>query len=120
MEVNAEKLEQAITNLLVNAYKYSPDGGAIELRTHLRNDDGKGYVGIEIKDHGIGMKPEQVARAFDRFYRADDSGNTPGTGLGLSLVKEIIRIHGGKVELQSTYGTGTTIVIWLPATSQSL
>ena len=118
VEVDAEKLEQAITNLLVNAHKYSPGGGAIELRTLLRKNNGQDYVCLEIEDHGIGMTPEQIARAFERFYRADDSGNTPGTGLGLSLVKEIIERHGGKVELHSTFGVGTTAVIWLPGAAR--
>ncbi|MCJ7838795.1 MAG: sensor histidine kinase, partial [Burkholderiales bacterium] len=65
-------------------------------------------------DHGIGMSDTQLGRAFERFYRADPSGAIPGTGLGLSLVKEIVELHDGKVELASKLGDGTTIKIWLP------
>ena len=60
------------------------------------------------------MTPEQLARCFERFYRADASQNIPGTGLGLALVKEIIEIFGGSVQLESRYGVGTTCTIWLP------
>lgn len=110
--VDAEKLRQALTNLLSNAYKYSPAGGAIRLDT-VRDDLGA-RVGIRVSDHGIGMTPEQLARCFERFYRADASGNIPGTGLGLALVKEIVEIQGGSVELRSRPGEGTTAVVWLP------
>jgi signal transduction histidine kinase len=70
-------------------------------------------VGIRIRDHGMGMTPEQVARVFERFYRADASGSIPGTGLGMSIVKEIIELHGGTVDFASTAGAGTTVTLWL-------
>jgi signal transduction histidine kinase len=110
--VDPDKLRQALTNLLSNAYKYSPAGGEIRLDT-VRDDRGA-RVGIRVSDHGIGMTPEQLARCFERFYRADASGNIPGTGLGLALVKEIVEIQGGSVELRSRPGEGTTAVVWLP------
>ena len=62
-----------------------------------------------------GMTPEQVSRTFERFFRADTSGNIPGTGLGLCLVKEIMELQGGSVELSSEYGVGTRVVLWLSA-----
>jgi signal transduction histidine kinase len=110
--VDAEKLQQALTNLLSNAYKYSPDGGEIRLDT-LRSVDGS-RIGIRVTDQGMGMTPEQVARCFERFYRADASGNIPGTGLGLPLVKEIAEIFGGAIDIESTYGRGTACILWLP------
>jgi signal transduction histidine kinase len=61
------------------------------------------------------MTPEQLSRVFDRFYRADTSGKIPGTGLGMSIVKEIIELHGGAVEIASKIGAGTTVTLWLPA-----
>ncbi|MBT0569012.1 PAS domain S-box protein [Curvibacter sp. CHRR-16] len=109
-----EKMTLALSNLLSNALKYSPNGGEVHLRVGLQDNDGKLYAMVEIKDHGIGMTPEQLARAFERFYRADASGNIPGTGLGLSLVKEIVELHQGFVELDSTYGQGTTARVHLP------
>ena len=68
-----------------------------------------------MSDRGIGMSPDQLAHAFDRFYRADPAGIIPGTGLGLCLVKEIVENHRGRVELQSQLGKDTTATIWLPA-----
>jgi signal transduction histidine kinase len=77
--------------------------------------DGEDHVVLRVQDHGMGMSPEQLSRAFERFYRADSSGNIPGTGLGLNLVKEIAEIHGGTVELSSEPGVGTVASLWLKA-----
>ena len=105
---DASKIEQALTNLLSNAFKYSPQGGEVSLDVRLEEHEGEEQVVVGVHDHGIGMTPEQLSRAFERFYRADASGNIPGTGLGLNLVKEIAEIHGGGVELASQPGVGTT------------
>jgi PAS domain S-box-containing protein len=110
---DASKIEQALTNLLSNAFKYSPAGGEVSLSARIGERDGEEQLVIEVRDHGIGMTPEQLARAFERFYRADASGNIPGTGLGLNLVKEIAEIHGGRIELASKPGAGTTASLWL-------
>jgi signal transduction histidine kinase len=67
-----------------------------------------------VSDSGIGLTPEQLARVGERFYRADASGNIPGTGLGMSIVKEIIELLGGHMALDSTAGVGTTVTLWLP------
>lgn len=112
---DAEKLQQALTNLLTNAYKYSPEGGNIALRTRVDERAGKMFAVIEVIDEGIGLKPEQLQRVFERFFRADPSGNIPGTGLGLSLVKEIVDLHDGVIEMDSIFGNGTTARMWIPA-----
>ncbi|MCB1887098.1 MAG: PAS domain S-box protein [Rhodocyclaceae bacterium] len=117
VEVDAAKIQQALTNILSNAYKYSPEGGEITLRILLEGEGAGQRVGLEVTDQGIGMTPEQTARAFERFFRADSSGNIPGTGLGLSLVKEIVELHGGRVALESRSGAGTRITLWLPVAS---
>jgi len=100
--------------VLSNAFKYSPQGGDIELDLVWRDRDAQPECGIRITDHGLGMTPEQVDKVFDRFFRADTSGNIPGTGLGMTIVKEIIELHGGQVGVVSEYGMGTTVTMWLP------
>jgi signal transduction histidine kinase len=102
--------------VLSNAYKYSPDGGAVDIGLIESSGDGDvpPRIGIRITDHGIGMTPEQLARVCERFYRADTSGKIPGTGLGMSIVKEIVELHGGELEISSEVGTGSTVTIWLP------
>jgi PAS domain S-box-containing protein len=112
--IDAAKLQQALLNILSNAAKYSPRGGEVEIRAGRRQVGQRQRACIQVSDHGIGMTPEQTARVFERFFRADPSGNIPGTGLGMSLVKEIMELHGGGVEVESTPGTGTMVTLWLP------
>jgi signal transduction histidine kinase len=69
---------------------------------------------VSVRDHGIGMNEEARARAFERFFRSDRSGHIPGTGLGLSLVQEIMNIHGGRVDLDSEPDRGTCVTLWFP------
>ena len=78
------------------------------------DDAHPGQIGIRISDHGIGMTPDQISRVFERFYRADTSGKIPGTGLGMSIVKEIIELHGGHVCIESRMGSGTAVTVWIP------
>ncbi|WNO05327.1 PAS domain-containing sensor histidine kinase [Rhodoferax mekongensis] len=111
---DADKMRQALENVLSNAIKYSPAGGEVRVSVvHGPAGQEPPWLGIAVQDQGIGMTPEQFEHAFERFYRADASGNIPGTGLGLSLVKEIVEIHGGRVELQSRPGEGTKVILWL-------
>jgi len=114
VDVDAGRITLALTNVLSNAYKYSPMGGDISLSLERRVRDGEKQVGVVVADHGIGMNRAQLARVFERFYRADPSGAIPGTGLGMALVKEIIELHHGSVEVQSETGQGTTVKLWLP------
>lgn len=105
------KTSQALTNVLSNAMKYSPAGSVL----HVSSLQREGMLGVRVRDHGIGMTPQQLARVFERFYRADPSGNIPGTGLGMSLVKEIVEQQDGHVDIQSEPAIGTTVTLWLPA-----
>jgi PAS domain S-box-containing protein len=114
VNADVQKLSLALTNVLSNAYKYSPQGGDIELDMVWRRRDDHDEVGVRITDHGIGMTSEQQGRLFERFFRADTSGNIPGTGLGMTIVKEIIELHGGQVSVLSAFGVGTTVTLWLP------
>jgi len=112
--MDPEKMQQALTNLLANAFKYSPKGGDVRLSVRCEAWEGADYAVIDVQDQGIGMTQEQLDRAFERFYRADASGNIPGTGLGLSLVKEIAELHKGRAVLNSEFGAGTTASLWVP------
>lgn len=112
--IDPEKMQLALNNLLSNAFKYSPDGGEVRLSGRVETRAGQDYAVLEVSDQGIGMRPEQLQRAFERFYRADTTGNIPGTGLGLSLVKEIAELHHGRVELSSEFGIGTRATLWIP------
>lgn len=105
------KIEQALENIISNAIKYAPGGGIIRISGRRESD---GYL-IEISDQGIGMTPEQSARIFDRFYRADNSTTAvDGTGLGMSIVKHVIEGHGGQVWVKSRLGKGTQVYVKLP------
>ncbi len=118
--VDPEKTHRALTNVLSNAIKYMPKGGPIHISTHGGELRGEPAVGLRVSDSGIGMTPQQLARVCERFYRADPSGNIPGTGLGMSLVKEIVELQGGRVEIDSLVGAGTAVTLWLPcATDQA-
>jgi PAS domain S-box-containing protein len=112
--IDPEKMQLAMNNLLSNAFKYSPEGGIVSLKVRVEYTGNEPFAIIEIRDQGIGMSPEQVARAFERFFRADASGNIPGTGLGLSLVKEVAGLHKGRVELSSELDVGTVARLWIP------
>ncbi len=123
VRADRSKLMQAVRNILANAYKYSPAGGAVTISLvgfdrALAGAEPAGRVGIRVVDHGIGMTAQQTARVCERFYRADSSGNIPGTGLGMSIVKEIIELHGGAVQIESQFGVGTTVTLWLSAASE--
>ncbi|BAO29625.1 CHASE domain-containing protein [Sulfuritalea hydrogenivorans] len=109
------KLRQVLSNVLSNAVKYSPAGGAIEIHFATRDGNGKVFVGVSVTDHGIGMTPDQVSHVCERFYRADASGKIPGSGLGMAIVKELVELLGGRVDIVSAPGVGTAVTAWLPA-----
>ena len=115
IQADTGKIQQVFSNLLANAYKYSPGGGEVHIGYRSKLNGQQAMVGVAVSDQGIGMSPEQLARVFERFYRADVSGKIPGTGLGMSIVKEIVDIHHGSVEIASHLGTGTQVTVWLPA-----
>jgi two-component system phosphate regulon sensor histidine kinase PhoR len=106
-------LEQMFINLIDNAAKYTPEGGAIEIGISKPDSE---FI-IEVSDTGIGIPKEHLPRIFERFYRVDKtrSRKLGGTGLGLSIVKHIVIMHGGKIEVQSEAGRGSKFIITLPA-----
>jgi PAS domain S-box-containing protein len=111
-----KKALQMIINIISNAYKYSAGNESVQIELiapSVQTD--KARIGIRIIDQGIGMTPAQCARVFERFYRADTSGKIPGTGLGMSIVHEIVQLHGGEVDIASQPGLGSTVTLWFPA-----
>ena len=113
---DADQLEKVVTNLLANAFKFTPDGGEITVQAIPVQLDGHGFVQVTVHDTGPGIAPEQADRVFERFYqgKASRADRQPGTGVGLSLVKEIIELHGGTIHIDSVSGAGARFVVRLP------
>jgi signal transduction histidine kinase len=107
-----ERLSQVVTNLLTNAVKYSPHADRIVVRIA---ETGTGAT-IEVEDYGIGIDEEHLDQIFDRFYRVTsaDEKTFPGLGMGLFISKEIVRRHGGTMEVASTKGRGSTFRFTVP------
>ena len=108
----ATKLQQAISNLVDNAIKYTPDGGRVMVDVYIGDDEAI----VKVSDTGIGIPPEDIPHIFDRFFRVDKarSRDTGGTGLGLSITHKIILMHGGNIRVDSKEGRGTTFFVHLP------
>jgi PAS domain S-box-containing protein len=104
------KLRQVLNNIIGNAIKYSPQGG--EIRVAIIT--GLGRAGITVSDQGIGMTSAQILHYGDRFWRADSTGNIAGTGLGVAIVKEILTLLGGSLDVSSQPNQGTQVTLWLP------
>ena len=105
-------MEEALYNLCDNAIKYSNPGGRVEISISEESHS----VRLRVQDTGIGIAPEHQEKVFERFYRVDKSHSkqSGGTGLGLSIVKHAVHYHHGKLELDSTLGTGTVISAVFP------
>ena len=104
-------LRELILNLVDNAVKYTPEHGRISVSLSSRD----GYAYITVQDTGIGIAPEHIPHIFERFYRIDESIN--GTGLGLAICQRIAELHGGKIEVESVVGDGSTFTLFLPLQS---
>jgi signal transduction histidine kinase len=107
---DAVRLRQALFNLVSNAIQFTPAGGTITLSAERTADE----MLLSVTDTGIGIAPEDQERVFQRFERGDPQARESGTGLGLALVKSLIELHGGSVELESTAGEGTKATCHLP------
>ncbi len=107
------QLHAAVSNLVENAVRYSPDGSKVTVSA-VEDDE---VVRVVIADRGVGISTEELDRIFERFYRVDPARarNTGGTGLGLSIVKHVAASHGGSVEVWSEPGSGSTFTLVLPA-----
>jgi len=116
VNIDANRIIQVINNLMGNAIKFTPDNGTITVEALLR---GAQEIEISVKDTGVGIPPEELPKVFDKFYQVSANLRTDirGTGIGLTITKEIVELHGGKVWVESEVGKGTKFIFTLPIES---
>lgn len=118
MSYDGDKINKIISNLLSNAFKFTPDGGHVDVSLDIikDNDGVNERLEIKVSDNGSGISDEHKARIFQRFYQIPDGGNKAigGSGIGLNLVKEFVELHHGIVEVHDNIGKGTVFVVKLP------
>lgn len=112
LSVDKDKLQAALFNLLGNAAKYTPDGGAISFEVEAKPS----HVAFHVQDTGIGIAEEELPRVFDKFYRSKDDRvkELSGNGLGLALTQEVVRLHGGRATVESTLNEGSRFTVTIP------
>jgi signal transduction histidine kinase len=114
------RLKQILFNLLSNAVKFSPQGGPVNVNVVAipkeESPIGVNAVRIEVADQGIGISPDELQRIFDEFYQTEEGRRSRrgGTGLGLSLTRNFVELHHGRIEVQSTPGKGSCFTMYLP------
>jgi PAS domain S-box-containing protein len=114
LAADAAKMQQALTNILSNSIKYSKEDSTIEVSAAAADCEGSPGVALRVRDHGVGMTAEQLTHIFDAFYRAGQMPNVQGSGLGMTIFKEIIELHNGTVQITSHPGGGTEVSLCLP------
>lgn len=108
-----DKVDTIVTNLISNAVKFTPRNGRVTVRVDASADPPPPCVSITVEDTGVGIAPEDQERIYDRFYRASATA-TGSSGIGLSLVRELVQVHHGTIDLRSTPGRGTTFTVRIP------
>ncbi|MEO1262864.1 MAG: ATP-binding protein [Bacteroidota bacterium] len=121
MDYDPDKLLRIVTNLLSNGIKYTPDSGHIYFHIDQAEEDNQAFLKISVKDTGIGIAKEKLLHIFDRFYQVDDSTTRKGegTGIGLTLTQELVKLMNGRIEAKSSVGQGTTMLVYLPITNEA-
>lgn len=116
LQGDREKIALAMHNLIGNALKYTPKGGGVQVAV----DEADGKMMFKVTDTGIGIGPDDLPRVFEKFYRADDQRlqEITGSGLGLALAREVIRLHGGDITVESSLNEGSTFTLALPINSE--
>lgn len=111
-----DKLEKILFNLLSNAFKFTPSQGEVSIAVEVNTDTEPKFIEIKVSDTGIGIAPDKLDRIFDRFFQNElpKSMVNQGSGIGLSITKEFVRIHGGSITVQSELGKGTSFTVRLP------
>ena len=108
---DGDRVLQIISNLLANAFRWTPDGGRVDLGLSSEN----GSVSVVVGDTGPGIPPEERERVFRPFFSGDQSGDGGGTGLGLAIARELAQALGGRIELDTSPGKGSRFELVLPA-----
>jgi len=108
---DSDKIIQAVTNLVSNAIKFTPEKGKVSVSAGRRDED----IVLRVSDTGMGIPKEALPRIFDQFYQVHKPAQQiKGTGLGLAIVKKVVEVHGGRIEVESELGKGTTFTIFMP------
>lgn len=119
IDFDPEKIEKIVTNLLSNALKYT-ESGQVDVSLGIRESlqaDSQNYLSIKVADTGVGIEEKELNKIFERFYRVENSdqlNHQPGTGIGLHLVSEYVKLHNGEIAVESTVGKGTCITVFIP------
>ncbi len=110
VRADSDRMRQVVANLLDNAIKYTPVGGQVSVTARRQEEE----IAVEVSDNGAGIAEQDLPHIFDRLYRGDRSRSQRGLGLGLSLVEAVTHSHGGRTEVESTPGVGSTFTLFLP------
>ncbi|MGH2411384.1 MAG: sensor histidine kinase, partial [Chloroflexota bacterium] len=115
---DADLIKQVVLNLVDNAITHTPPGGRVELSLTVADGEAR----LAVRDSGPGIAPEEIERIFERFYRLDRARGrrTGGAGLGLAIARWIVEAHGGRIAVESTLGQGSTFLVILPISNQTL
>jgi PAS domain S-box-containing protein len=115
LSADVPRLERVLDNLLSNAVKFSPRGGDVFVQIEREDDALGARAVVRVRDHGLGIPAADLPRVFDLFHRAGNVAEAiPGTGIGLASVRQIVELHGGTIDVESTEGEGTTFIVRLP------
>ncbi len=110
-EIDPARIREVVENLLANALRYTPAGGTIRVSASAEGGGAAGSAAISVTDSGAGITPDELPHIFDRFYKSKDSS---GSGLGLTIAKNLVEAHGGQISAESAPGQGTTVRVTLP------
>jgi signal transduction histidine kinase len=111
-ELDKDKIAALLVNLLGNAVKYTPEGGRVTFRVNVSDQ----HIEINVEDTGVGIAEDELPKVFDKFFRSQDPRvqQETGTGLGLALAQEVVRLHGGQITVESELNKGSTFSVLLP------
>ncbi|MCJ7621343.1 MAG: HAMP domain-containing histidine kinase [Anaerolineae bacterium] len=112
-----ERLEQVVANLVANAIKFTPQGGEVLIKAHIKDQD----LVVQVVDTGIGIPAQALPSLFQRFYQVNGSATREagGAGLGLYIARQIVEGHGGRIWVESTWGRGSTFSFTIPITADA-